>query len=245
MSDLLNAPVATATAPNVNALVELIPNKTTGLIVSPFKLKPERGFLNLRFETEIARGTWLEPVIKTTLFKGKVDKLQRFVNKYAVTMPHPETGLPAQFLPGIIRVREFVQDEIPQEYHKLLKHDTLPASEMLQQFLKTTGTDRQTGQKGIPLMKDGKYIYRFSEYIMLPTEGDVDILVQHDNQAQVKAHRSSIEQARIQAAAAAHQQSLAQQPPVAPQPPAQAPDPALAMAPQPQPAQGTPAPATL
>jgi hypothetical protein len=207
-----NAPVATPVNAQPEHLVELIPHKETGLVVSPFKNKPERGFLNLRFETEIARGQWLEPIIKTSLFKGKVDKLKRFVNKFAVTAPHPETGLPAQFLPGIIRVREYVQDEIPEVYHKLFQHEKLPVSEMMAQYLKTTGTDRATGQKGIPLMKDGKYIYRFSEYIMLPTEDDFDISVQHDNQAQVKAHRATIEQAKAQAAAAAHQASLAQQP---------------------------------
>lgn len=142
--------------------VQIIPNSTTGSLITPFKNKPEYGYLQLSQSSMIPEGTWIRERKRSTLLRAKCDVLQRFVQSNKTLS-----------LPGHIVIKEYLESEVPESLFEQFANKSLPASEALDSFVK------RAGQDGVELCVDGERIIRFSVYD--PTGQDHDVYVQHNN----------------------------------------------------------------
>lgn len=142
--------------------VQIIPNSTTGSLITPFKNKPDYGYLQLSQTSMIPEGTWVRERKRSTLLRAKCDVLERFVKSHK-----------SLTLPGNIVVKEYVESEVPENLFEQFANKSLPASQSLDSFVK------RAGQDGVELCVGGERIMRFSVYD--PTGQDTDVQVQHDN----------------------------------------------------------------
>lgn len=142
--------------------VQIIPNSTTGSLITPFKNNAEYGYLQLSQSSMIPEGSWIRERKRSTLLRAKCDVLQRFVQSNKTLS-----------LPGHIVVKEYVESEVPENLFEQFANMNLPVSQALDSFVK------RAGQDGVELCVDGERIIRFSVYDA--TGQDQDVYVQHNN----------------------------------------------------------------
>jgi hypothetical protein len=154
--------------------VNVTPNKKSGAIITVSTRNPEYGFMVVSQETvSMDAAGWVRISKRSSLLKGRIEELQRFLGAYAK----------GTSLPGRIFLREWVLSEVPEAYRARLRKD-VPYEEAVQPFIK------RAGEGGPELTLDGEPIVRFTDYVLAPTEGDQDLLQPHDNGAEVSAYRA-------------------------------------------------------
>jgi hypothetical protein len=142
--------------------VQIVPNPTTGSLITPFENKPDYGYLQLSQTSLITEGIWVRERKRSTLLRAKCDVLERFVRLNKTLS-----------LTGNIVVKEYVESQVPEDIYQQFANKSLPVSEALDSYVK------RAGQDGIELCVDGERIMRFSVYD--PSGKDTDIHVQHNN----------------------------------------------------------------
>ena len=60
--------------------VQIVPNASTGAIISAYQSNPEKGFIQLQQTAIQMDGSWIREVKRSTLLKASVDVLEKFVN---------------------------------------------------------------------------------------------------------------------------------------------------------------------
>jgi len=140
--------------------------------VHAYKDKKDFGYIQLQSVEMVINGNWIGEKKRTTLMRGSVELLQKYVATLAKN----------NMLAGKISVSEFLEDNCPENYLSRL-NDKIPYEESILQFLKSVDKDG-------PLMTSGgKRILRFTDYD--PSGTAVDILVQHDNVDEIKAYNAA------------------------------------------------------
>lgn len=150
-------------------IVKIVPNTETGEFITPYKSKPNHGFINLKSEEVLAKDGFLHIIRRQTLKRGELTELLVFI----------EENAEGTTLPGKIITSEFFDNEIPAEFEKRFKNEW-----SLEQNLNYY--TKRSGAGGIALTKGGKRIVRFTDYVLDPKEGESDLLIDHDNEEEVK-----------------------------------------------------------
>jgi hypothetical protein len=152
--------------------VRIVPSAKSGSVVSAYESNPEFGYIQLEQSAHVAEGGWIREVKRSTLMRGEVPALEKFVKSN-----------PTLTLPGNLTVNEFVEDEIPTDIANRFLNKKVAFEEAIEPFLK------RAGQDGPVLTLDGKRIVRFTIWDMAGES--FDITVSHDNQAEVTAARAA------------------------------------------------------
>ncbi|NBP67457.1 MAG: hypothetical protein EBR30_03700 [Cytophagia bacterium] len=153
--------------------VQIVPNSSTGALISAYQSNPEFGYVQLLSEEiVVAPGEWAREKRRSTLLRGEVSVLTKFVNMY-------KSGM----LPGRIVVQEFREDELPENFSARLNKN-LPYEQAIQGFVKRAGKD------GVELTSGGQRILRFTDYD--PSGTMQDTRVAHENVSEVVAQRASV-----------------------------------------------------
>ena len=149
-----------------------MPSAKSGSVVSAYESNPEFGFIQLEQSTHTAQGGWIREVKRSTLMRGEISALEKFVKSN-----------PTLTLPGNLVVKEYQEDNIPEDIANLFLNKKVSFEEAIEPFLK------RAGQDGPVLTKEGKRIVRFTMWDM--TGEQVDCGLVHDNQAEVAAVRAA------------------------------------------------------
>jgi hypothetical protein len=159
--------------------VMITPNaKNGGALITMSKKNPEYGFSILsQTATTLSPDGWIRENRRSTLLKGKVTELQRFI-----------AAVPKLELPGRILVKEFVESEVPEQISDMFFQKGVPIEAAMAPYVKTTGPDGGN----VELTLDGERILRFSMYVGNPGEEDTDVLVMHDNGEEIAAVREAV-----------------------------------------------------
>lgn len=154
--------------------VLITPNAQTGALITPFSSNPDYGYLQLQSVEMVQRDSgWLEEKRRSTLLRAKTSVLESFVAQHGKTLA----------LPGRIVVREFLENELPENYATRLNKN-LSYEQAVQPLLKRAGKD------GVALTKDGQRILRFSDYDPSGTQSDISVA--HDNVSEVAEFRAAV-----------------------------------------------------
>jgi hypothetical protein len=154
--------------------VQITPNAQTGALITPFNSNPDYSYLQLQSVEMIQRdGGWLEEKRRSALLRAKTSVLESFVAQHGKTLT----------LPGRIVVREFLEDELPENYASRLNKN-LSYEQAVQPFLKRAGKD------GVALTSNGQRILRFSDYDASGTQADISVA--HDNVSEVAEFRAAV-----------------------------------------------------
>lgn len=141
------------------------PEKGTNNLVRPYKKTPEKGYMVIESSEQVVQGGWIKEVTRTALIKGKCTLLE---------------ALAKNGVPGRIVVLEYLESEVPD--HMLTYLDqSKDYDDRIEQFIKRAGED------GPEMCVGGERIIRFS--IWDSTGQMKDIIVQHDNQAEIAQWR--------------------------------------------------------
>ena len=87
--------------------VQIVPNASTGAIISAYQSNPDKGFIQLQQTAIQMDGSWIREVKRSTLLKASVDVLEKFVN-----------ANPSLTLKGQIVVKEYLESELPEAMAK-------------------------------------------------------------------------------------------------------------------------------
>lgn len=148
-----------------------IKTNAQGAFVNVYQSNPEFGYIVLESNEISFKGGFVNESKRTTLIRGSVNTLEAVV------------GMNKAGLPGKIAVREYLEDFIPADVAKTHLRDDVSFEEAIKPYIKRAGED------GVILTKDGKRILRFTEYD--PANVMQDIIVAHDNIAEVMASKSA------------------------------------------------------
>lgn len=153
--------------------VQIIPNASTGALISAYQSNPEIGFIHVQSsEIVMSPDNWARDKKRSALLRGDIAVLTKFVNMH-------KTGV----LPGRIVVHEFRENELPENFTARL-NKKLSYEEAVQGFIKRAGKD------GVALMSNGQRILRFSDYD--PSGKMPDVQIAHENVSEVVAQRASV-----------------------------------------------------
>lgn len=154
--------------------VQIVPNKDTSALVTPYAGNPQYGYIQLTQNFMDISGGWLRTKTKSCLVRGEVKSLSEWVRslggKNVVT--------------GSIVTREYLESEVPEDVMKRYIDDSKTYEEAIASYVKRSGKD------GIELTLGGERILRFSEFD--GTGESSDVVVAHDNITDVAAHRESL-----------------------------------------------------
>jgi hypothetical protein len=152
--------------------VRIVPSAKTGQVVSSYESNKDFGYIQLEQSAHVADGGWIREVKRSTLMRGEVPALEKFVKSN-----------PTLSLPGNLVVQEFLEDNIPEDVAAKFLNKKVSFEEAIEPFLK------RAGQDGPVLTRDEKRIVRFTLWDM--TGESMDITVSHTNQAEVTAARAA------------------------------------------------------
>lgn len=147
--------------------VQIVPNASTGAIISAYQSNPEKGFIQLQQTAIQMDGSWIREVKRSTLLKASVDVLEKFVN-----------ANPSLTLKGQLVVKEYLESELPEAMAKKYLRQDVTHEEAIAPVIKRAGSD------GPELTVGGERILRFTIYDAAGE--DTDRTVTHDNQDAVK-----------------------------------------------------------
>jgi hypothetical protein len=156
---------------NVRNKIVFAPNKKGELITK--SRNPEYGFIRLSYVAEDV----IDPVTGFSsekkysfILKNKLDKLQATLDK------NPNG------LVGKLYTVEFVESEMPAEFHKLI-NEKIDYEDAIASYIK------RAGKGGPELTLKGERIFRYTKYDNTGKANDV--LVHHDNGKEVKEWRNT------------------------------------------------------
>jgi hypothetical protein len=153
----------------------IVPNKTTGSLITKYKAKPGFGFIQLKSETlEVGNG-WVRKKTRSALVRAEVEHLELFVKNLMKA---------DKSVPGFICVQEFKESEVPESWSKRL-NQTLEYEERVKSYVK------RASDNGIELLADGERILRFTDFMMSGDPTEHDIFVAHDNSEEIKAAQAA------------------------------------------------------
>lgn len=144
-----------------------------GAIINTYKSNPEYGYIQLQSEEMSVENGWVRNKVRSALLRAQTSMLEKFVQVYG------KNGT----IPGRIVVREFVESQLPENFHSRLNKN-LDWEEAIEPFIKRAGKD------GVELTLGGERILRFTDYDASGKEQD--IRVQHDNVSAVMESRTAI-----------------------------------------------------
>lgn len=153
--------------------VFITPNAQTGALITPFNSNPDYSYLQLQSVEMIQRDGWLEEKRRSALLRAKTSVLESFIAQQGKSLT----------LPGRIVVREFLENELPENYATRLNKN-LSYEQAVQPFLKRAGKD------GVALTSNGQRILRFSDYDASGTQADISVA--HDNVSEVAEFRAAV-----------------------------------------------------
>lgn len=161
--------------------VHIVPNKTNGNLITTYEGDPNNGYILVeQTKMNVSNGRAFANK-RTALIRGDVATLQMILEMRDGSK-----------LPGTIVVREYLQSELPEDIKKsrikTQRKDGTPVTfnDAIAEHVKRVAED------GPVLTFGGEQILRFRDYVMEPTENDVDIIQEHDNQQAIDAWRASV-----------------------------------------------------
>lgn len=152
--------------------VKITPNES-GALITAYKSNPTFGYMKVSSSTKEVVDGWLREKKRSALIRGEMSGLAELVKE----AKHGE-------LPGRICVQEFVESNVPAHIMKQIVGAD-GDMEQLDRYIKRAGTD------GIELTLGGENIVRFAFYDA--TESQSDIMVRHDNQAEIAESKAAEE----------------------------------------------------
>lgn len=150
--------------------VQIKPTET-GAFISAYKNKPEFGFIKLQSEEISIQDSFVRNSVRTTLVKGPIELLEKFINTYG------KTGN----IPGSIVVREFTESQLPENFQSRLNKN-VEYEDSIAPYVKRAGKD------GVELTQGGERILRFTDYDS--SGSHQDLMVAHDNISAIKDSRT-------------------------------------------------------
>jgi hypothetical protein len=147
--------------------VQIVPNASTGAVISAYQSNPEKGFIQLQQTAMQMDGSWIREVKRSTLLKASVEVLEKFVN-----------ANPSLALKGQLVIKEYLESDLPEAMAAKYLRKDVTHEEAIAPFVKRAGAD------GPELTLGGERILRFTIYDA--SGEDSDITVTHDNQDAVK-----------------------------------------------------------
>lgn len=150
--------------------VKVTPNKE-GQLVTAYAGNPEFGYMLLAQTSSNFVNGWLKETTKRTIMKGSTAALQAFV-----------ASNPSLEVPGQLVTKEFLEGEVPAHIAKAHFDESLPYAEQIGNYIKRAGED------GPELTIEGKRILRFT--LLDANKTDVDVIIQHDNVAEVAQYNA-------------------------------------------------------
>lgn len=162
--------------------VTIVPNKDTNALITAYQQSPDYGYLQVSSTEMTVEGGWVREKNRSTLIRAKVTELTNFVTHFAK----------ANKLPGRIQIQEFLESEVPPAFaSRFDKNKDYEAS--VAPYIK------RAGAKGPELTLGGERIMRFTDYVLTPTEQHADLMIAHDNGADVSAWRADLTAAQTAA----------------------------------------------
>lgn len=144
-------------------VVSIVPNKTSGEIITAYKTNADFGFIQLESVTNEFQGGWLRTAKRSCLLRAEMPALIEFISQNKTLQ-----------IPGKITVQEFEEKDVPEQIRsRFLSSKKQSYDEIIEQFLK------RAGQDGPVLTTGDSRILRFSYYD--PTNQVQDCFVAHDN----------------------------------------------------------------
>jgi hypothetical protein len=144
---------------------------STGALFTTYKSNPEFGYVVLESSSLVTTGGWIRESKRTCLIRASVATLEKFI----------ATQAKGGTLPGKIQVREYLEDQVPAPLAKEHLREDVSFEEAIEPYLK------KAGQDGPALTVNGLRILKFSNWD--PTGEQQDIILQHDNIAEVAASK--------------------------------------------------------
>jgi hypothetical protein len=156
----------TATKPPV---VSIVPNKTSGQVITAYNSNPGFGYIQLESSTREFQGGWMRTAKRSCLLRADMESLTEFIAQNKSLQ-----------ISGKIAVQEYEESQVPEQIRtRFLNTKKQSYEEVVEQYVKRAGND------GPVLMTGDSRILRFSFYD--PTGLAPDIFVAHDNAGEIPA----------------------------------------------------------
>lgn len=166
--------ITVMTTSNTN-FVSIVPNKDTNAAITAYTQSPDYGYVQVSSTEMSVENGWVREKNRSTLIRAKVTELEKFVKHFAK----------GDKLPGRIQIQEFLESDVPEVFQSRFdKNKDYEAA--IAPYIK------RAGAKGPELTIGGERILRFTDYILTPTEQHADVMIAHDNGADVSAWRADI-----------------------------------------------------
>lgn len=154
----------------MSAQIKIVPSEN-GTTVRQYTNNPEYGYVVLESSDISFANGWIKESKRTCLLRAKMELLTMFASQ-----PN---------IPGRIHIQEFAENQIPVHVQKAHLRDDVSFQEAISGYVKSAGSDG-------PALKVGDFkICRFTQYD--PTGQSVDIILQHDNIAEVEIYKAKKE----------------------------------------------------
>ena len=148
--------------------------------IVPFTNSPEWGYIQVASVTVNIGAVWARPSKRSALIKGEIETLQLVLREFV----NPKD----LSLKGKLYIREFMyNDAFMQDEEFETYRQQLNVSEDGDEDVMLKGIAKRAGAEGPFMTLEGVQILRFTEYVQYPTAQHGDILIQHDNGAEIKA----------------------------------------------------------
>lgn len=158
-----------------NNSVSIVPNKDTAAQITAYAQSPDYGYLQVSATEMTVENGWVREKNRSTLIRAKVSELTNFLKHFAK----------GDKLPGRIQIQEFLESEVPESFaSRFDKNKDYEAS--IAPYIK------RAGAKGPELTLGGERIMRFIDYVLTPTEQHADVMIAHDNGAEVSEWRADL-----------------------------------------------------
>jgi hypothetical protein len=130
-----------------------------GLLVNPYKTKPDYGWMKVQSEQLVTEGANLRPKTRTALVKADVRILTKLADVYGTDKP----------LPGRIYVHEYLEPQLPQNLRERFLNSEHGYEEAIKDHVKV-----HTKTKAV-MLQNGERIIRFSQWDMTGKIEDIAV----------------------------------------------------------------------